>query len=315
MKGTLDGAALQGGACAADSASGSGSAPACRSTGCCSTPGCPTRPSLVRPGRRVRAPRRKSLAGAGLRRRHQAAGAQGAVARAGSRPAVDRRAERGRPADGAPARGDRARHPRHRVRHAWARAAGSSEGRLELSTQDISPRAGAAAAGPRRAAWPAARPGELAAAAFGAAGRARRPGHRSISATCGWRRSRCSTCRRRRWSGPMTLHHPGAPRLLELLGVPGTASWLGDGSFSADRPGRRRARPDRAGQLRTGRRRARAPAASWRWRGGRSLAGSRRRRCRCRWSIPARPIRCRSVRSGTVQATLQARCGRGRWSG
>lgn len=36
----------------------------------------------------------------------------------------------------------------------------------------------------------------------------------------------------RRWSGPVTLHHPGAPRLLEQLGVPGTASWLGDGSFS-----------------------------------------------------------------------------------
>ena len=36
----------------------------------------------------------------------------------------------------------------------------------------------------------------------------------------------------RRWSGPVTLHHPGAPRLLEQLGVAGTASWLGDGSFS-----------------------------------------------------------------------------------
>ena len=35
------------------------------------------------------------------------------------------------------------------------------------------------------------------------------------------------------WSGPVTMHHPGAPRLLEQLGVPGTASWLGDGSFSA----------------------------------------------------------------------------------
>ncbi|HYZ61133.1 MAG TPA: AsmA-like C-terminal region-containing protein, partial [Acetobacteraceae bacterium] len=36
----------------------------------------------------------------------------------------------------------------------------------------------------------------------------------------------------RRLSGSLTVHHPGAPRLLALLGVPGTASWLGDGSFS-----------------------------------------------------------------------------------
>ena len=36
----------------------------------------------------------------------------------------------------------------------------------------------------------------------------------------------------RRWTGPVTLHHPGAPRLLETLGLPGTAAWLGDGSFS-----------------------------------------------------------------------------------
>ncbi|MBV8916392.1 MAG: AsmA family protein, partial [Acetobacteraceae bacterium] len=36
----------------------------------------------------------------------------------------------------------------------------------------------------------------------------------------------------RRWAGSLTLHHPGAPRLLEVLGLPGTASWLGDGSFS-----------------------------------------------------------------------------------
>ena len=34
------------------------------------------------------------------------------------------------------------------------------------------------------------------------------------------------------WTGPVTLRHPGAPRLLEGLGVPGTAPWLGDGSFS-----------------------------------------------------------------------------------
>ena len=36
----------------------------------------------------------------------------------------------------------------------------------------------------------------------------------------------------RRWAGPVTLHHPGAPRLLERLGVPGAAAWLGDGSLS-----------------------------------------------------------------------------------
>ncbi len=36
----------------------------------------------------------------------------------------------------------------------------------------------------------------------------------------------------RQWSGPLTLHHPGAPRLLETLGLSGTAAWLGDGSLS-----------------------------------------------------------------------------------
>lgn len=45
------------------------------------------------------------------------------------------------------------------------------------------------------------------------------------------------------WTSQVALHHPGAPRLLEWLGIPGTASWLGDGSFSlrgtvASRPGR-----------------------------------------------------------------------------
>lgn len=35
-----------------------------------------------------------------------------------------------------------------------------------------------------------------------------------------------------RWAGPLLLHHPGAPRLLESLGVGGAAAWLGDGSFS-----------------------------------------------------------------------------------
>lgn len=36
----------------------------------------------------------------------------------------------------------------------------------------------------------------------------------------------------RRWTGPVTLRHPGAPRLLEQIGLSGTASWLGDGSMS-----------------------------------------------------------------------------------
>ena len=36
----------------------------------------------------------------------------------------------------------------------------------------------------------------------------------------------------RSWTGSVTIHHPGAPRLLEQLGVHGTAPWLGDGSFS-----------------------------------------------------------------------------------
>lgn len=35
-----------------------------------------------------------------------------------------------------------------------------------------------------------------------------------------------------RLSGSVMLRHPGAPRLLEALGAGGTASWLGDGSFS-----------------------------------------------------------------------------------
>ncbi len=33
-------------------------------------------------------------------------------------------------------------------------------------------------------------------------------------------------------AGVVTLRHPGAPRLLEALGVPGAPSWLGDGSLS-----------------------------------------------------------------------------------
>lgn len=36
----------------------------------------------------------------------------------------------------------------------------------------------------------------------------------------------------RHWAGPVTLRHPGAPRLLEVLGIGGTAAWLGDGSLS-----------------------------------------------------------------------------------
>ncbi len=36
----------------------------------------------------------------------------------------------------------------------------------------------------------------------------------------------------RRWVGPVTLRHPGAPRLLEQAGLGSTAAWLGDGSLS-----------------------------------------------------------------------------------
>ena len=36
----------------------------------------------------------------------------------------------------------------------------------------------------------------------------------------------------RHWAGPVTLRHPGAPRLLEQAGIGGTAAWLGDGSLS-----------------------------------------------------------------------------------
>jgi hypothetical protein len=35
-----------------------------------------------------------------------------------------------------------------------------------------------------------------------------------------------------RFTAPIMLRHPGAPRLLDGLGVAGTASWLGDGSLS-----------------------------------------------------------------------------------
>jgi hypothetical protein len=35
-----------------------------------------------------------------------------------------------------------------------------------------------------------------------------------------------------RWAGPLMLRHPGAPRLLEALGLLGAPSWLGDGSLS-----------------------------------------------------------------------------------
>ena len=36
----------------------------------------------------------------------------------------------------------------------------------------------------------------------------------------------------RRWLGPVTLRHPGAPRLLESLGLRGADTWLGEGSLS-----------------------------------------------------------------------------------
>jgi hypothetical protein len=36
---------------------------------------------------------------------------------------------------------------------------------------------------------------------------------------------------RHTWTATTTLRHPGAPRLLEALGIPGAAFWLGDGSF------------------------------------------------------------------------------------
>jgi len=35
-----------------------------------------------------------------------------------------------------------------------------------------------------------------------------------------------------KWAGPMTLRHPGAPRLAEMLGLAGAHAWLGDGSLS-----------------------------------------------------------------------------------
>ncbi|HEY2133959.1 MAG TPA: AsmA family protein [Acetobacteraceae bacterium] len=35
-----------------------------------------------------------------------------------------------------------------------------------------------------------------------------------------------------KWTGTVTLRHPGAPRLVEALGIAGATSWLGDGSLS-----------------------------------------------------------------------------------
>ncbi len=35
-----------------------------------------------------------------------------------------------------------------------------------------------------------------------------------------------------RWTSSLSLRHPGAPRLLDTIGLGGTASWLGDGSLS-----------------------------------------------------------------------------------
>ncbi len=37
----------------------------------------------------------------------------------------------------------------------------------------------------------------------------------------------------RRWSGPLTVRHPGAPRFLDAAGFGNTVAWLGDGSLSA----------------------------------------------------------------------------------
>jgi len=34
------------------------------------------------------------------------------------------------------------------------------------------------------------------------------------------------------WAGALTLRHPGAPRLAEMLGLAGAPAWLGDGSFA-----------------------------------------------------------------------------------
>lgn len=34
------------------------------------------------------------------------------------------------------------------------------------------------------------------------------------------------------WSGSLTMRHPGAPRLAELIGLGGAPAWLGDGSFA-----------------------------------------------------------------------------------
>jgi hypothetical protein len=36
----------------------------------------------------------------------------------------------------------------------------------------------------------------------------------------------------RRWTSALNLRHPGAPRFLDMLGLGGTAAWLGDGSLS-----------------------------------------------------------------------------------
>ncbi len=36
----------------------------------------------------------------------------------------------------------------------------------------------------------------------------------------------------RQWSGGIAFRHPGAPRLLEMVGLPGSEPWLGDGSLS-----------------------------------------------------------------------------------
>ncbi len=106
-----------------------------------------------------------------------------------------------------------------------------SEARLDLSTQDVSPLR--ALAGPGRAELPgllrgpgsallmlSGPPDALAARATLDLGDLRIEAQPILNLPA------------RRWSGPVMLHHPGAPRLLEVVGLSGTAAWLGDGSFS-----------------------------------------------------------------------------------
>ena len=146
-----------------------------RSTGCRSTPGCPTRPPR-RPGRRLcradpgaRARRRSTRTSSCRSARPPGAG------RSSAPLSIDAQSEAGRltlrrleatafgirlTASGTLGEGGRV-----------------SEGRLELSTQDVSPLRGAAAAWAGGAPALLRGPGEPAAAAVRAAGRAGRAGH------------------------------------------------------------------------------------------------------------------------------------------